>query len=168
MFENIGGKIKTLATVLCAIGIIVSVITGFSLLMALSNTGLGFIGLIIMIVGSLFSWISSFFIYGFGQLIDNTATMTDNNASQTQTASAPISTPSYFKADAVNEHKWTCKKCGSSWSNSTAFCCSCGEKKPACAPAKENLPTENEWKCPTCGRLNMNYVGTCGCGQVKP
>ena len=24
-----------------------------------------------------------------------------------------------------------------------------------------------EWKCPSCGRINQNYVGTCGCGQVK-
>lgn len=29
-------------------------------------------------------------------------------------------------------------------------------------------PSENEWKCPKCGRINQNYVGTCGCGEVKP
>ena len=26
----------------------------------------------------------------------------------------------------------------------------------------------NEWICPKCGRTNQNYVGTCGCGEVKP
>ena len=26
----------------------------------------------------------------------------------------------------------------------------------------------NEWKCPKCGKINQNYVGTCGCGQQKP
>lgn len=26
----------------------------------------------------------------------------------------------------------------------------------------------DEWKCPKCGRVNKNYVGTCGCGEVKP
>lgn len=31
----------------------------------------------------------------------------------------------------------------------------------------EKEPTENEWKCPKCGSVNQNYVGTCGCGQVK-
>lgn len=31
----------------------------------------------------------------------------------------------------------------------------------------EKEPTENEWKCPKCGSINQNYVGTCGCGQVK-
>lgn len=26
----------------------------------------------------------------------------------------------------------------------------------------------SEWKCPQCGKINQHYVGTCGCGQVKP
>ena len=25
-----------------------------------------------------------------------------------------------------------------------------------------------EWKCPKCGKINQNYIGTCGCGEVKP
>ena len=32
----------------------------------------------------------------------------------------------------------------------------------------EKEPTENEWKCPKCGKINQNYVGTCGCGEIKP
>lgn len=32
----------------------------------------------------------------------------------------------------------------------------------------EKEPTENEWKCPKCGNINQNYVGTCGCGEEKP
>lgn len=27
---------------------------------------------------------------------------------------------------------------------------------------------DNEWKCPKCGTVNQNYVGSCGCGQIKP
>ena len=27
---------------------------------------------------------------------------------------------------------------------------------------------DGEWKCPKCGRINANYVGTCGCGKLKP
>lgn len=26
----------------------------------------------------------------------------------------------------------------------------------------------NEWVCPKCGKHNADYVGTCGCGTVKP
>lgn len=25
-----------------------------------------------------------------------------------------------------------------------------------------------EWVCPSCGKVHQNYVGSCGCGQVKP
>ena len=67
MFENIGGKIKTLAKVVCWIGIIVSVILGLGLLSRNAITALLFIG-----IGSLGSWIGSFMTYGFGQLIENT------------------------------------------------------------------------------------------------
>lgn len=33
---------------------------------------------------------------------------------------------------------------------------------------KKDEPSENEWRCPKCGKINQNYVGTCGCGEVKP
>lgn len=26
----------------------------------------------------------------------------------------------------------------------------------------------DEWQCPACGIVNKNFVGTCGCGEVKP
>lgn len=26
----------------------------------------------------------------------------------------------------------------------------------------------DEWRCPNCGRINQHYVGTCGCGEMKP
>lgn len=34
-------------------------------------------------------------------------------------------------------------------------------------PAPTHI-SENEWKCPSCGKVNQNYTGTCGCGQQKP
>ncbi len=70
MFSNIGGKIKSLAQVITWLGIIVSVIWGF-VLMA-TDEDLIPAGLIIALLGSLISWISSFVLYGFGQLIENT------------------------------------------------------------------------------------------------
>lgn len=29
-------------------------------------------------------------------------------------------------------------------------------------------PEADEWKCSKCGRINKNYIGTCGCGTNKP
>ena len=71
MFDNIGGKIKTLASVIVWLGIIGSVIIGI-ILMATAEE-LFFVGIIIAIVGSISSWIGSFLLYGFGELVENSA-----------------------------------------------------------------------------------------------
>ena len=76
MFDNIGGKIKSLAQVVFWIGIICSVISGF--VMIGTNEDLIFLGLVIIIIGSLVSWVSSFTLYGFGQLIENTDQLVQN------------------------------------------------------------------------------------------
>lgn len=34
--------------------------------------------------------------------------------------------------------------------------------------ATSRVLSANEWKCPQCGKINQNYVGTCGCGTMKP
>ncbi|MBR3824812.1 MAG: hypothetical protein IKJ39_06395 [Lachnospiraceae bacterium] len=69
MFNNIGEKIKTLASVITVIGIIASLILGCWMISA--NDDLALIGLLVMFLGSLVSWIGSFLLYGFGQLIEN-------------------------------------------------------------------------------------------------
>lgn len=70
MFENIGGKIKRIAEIETWIGIILSIMFGLSMM---SNEGeYVFLGLFIIVFGSLISWTTSLLIYGFGQLIDNT------------------------------------------------------------------------------------------------
>ena len=79
MFHNIGEKIKILATIMTILGIIASVISGiafivYSIVEAYDVSGLvaGIIlGVLTMVVGSLLSWISSFLLYGYGELIEN-------------------------------------------------------------------------------------------------
>ena len=68
MFDDIGGKIKTLAVACTIIGIIASVIVGF-IFFAEDEPG---IGIAVIIGGAAVSWVSSFVLYGFGELIDNT------------------------------------------------------------------------------------------------
>ena len=68
MFDNIGGKIKAVAKVICWIGIIASIIIGFIMLVQDEDTA--FAGLLTMVLGSLGSWIGSFITYGFGQLVE--------------------------------------------------------------------------------------------------
>ena len=70
MFTNIGKKIKVLAQVFCWGGITVSVIISIFLI---TQYPIGpMVPLYIIVGGSLVSWISSFTLYGFGELIDQT------------------------------------------------------------------------------------------------
>lgn len=92
MFRNIGKKLKTVAKVVCWIGIIASVVMGVILIIAGSNgsntidyygniaistqgTNNVVAGIIVIVVGSLSSWVGSLLIYGFGQLIEDNSEM---------------------------------------------------------------------------------------------
>lgn len=66
MFKNIGKKIKILAQVITWINILAFFVLGMAL-MDLSELA----GFLVMIIGVIVSWLSSFLLYGFGQLIDN-------------------------------------------------------------------------------------------------
>lgn len=73
MFKNIGSKIKSLAEIICWIGIVISVLIGIAWM---ENSIIG--GILIAIIGSGISWIGSFFAYGFGELIEKTSEIATN------------------------------------------------------------------------------------------
>ena len=77
MFENIGGKIKTLAVVFAVLGIIGSIVGGILLI----DVTLDVLGITVILVGIVFSWICSCFIYGFGELIETAQKIERNTAS---------------------------------------------------------------------------------------
>ena len=93
MFKNIGGKIKVLAKVFCWLGIITSIIVGTAIIFGgrevmsslpggysyyyYDSTATTIIGVAVIVLGSLFSWLGSFFTYGFGQLVENSDRIAD-------------------------------------------------------------------------------------------
>ncbi|MBE5777932.1 MAG: hypothetical protein E7331_01225 [Clostridiales bacterium] len=100
MWNNIGGKIKTLSKVICWIGIIVSIILALIIWIGGSESSRPYdyygnnrysysyrssapssflSGLIVLVVGCLGSWIGAFFSYGFGELIESTVATAENN-----------------------------------------------------------------------------------------
>ena len=99
MFNNIGGKIKTLAKVLCIIGVVLSIIWGL-ITMSTSAIALSrgndsefvivisafFIGIFVAAIGGLSSWIGSFCLYGFGELIDKATEIAENTANSSYVA----------------------------------------------------------------------------------
>lgn len=74
MFDNIGGKIKALAVVITILGFIGSIIGGI-IIMYNVNVGIGFL---VLLVGALLSWISSFLLYGLGELVETNSAINNN------------------------------------------------------------------------------------------
>ncbi len=81
MFNNINGKVKGLAKVICILGIIVSVISGIAIMAGggsissyygSSSGGAFFLsGLLVMVLGSVCSWAGSLALYAFGEMGEN-------------------------------------------------------------------------------------------------
>ena len=76
MYDEIGSKIKIVGKAVCILGCVASVIMGF-VIMGSSSSMVG-TGFLILMVGSLLSWVSSLLIYGFGELIDHADTIAYN------------------------------------------------------------------------------------------
>ncbi|MBR5111552.1 MAG: hypothetical protein IK099_15345 [Clostridia bacterium] len=81
MFSKIGKKIKTVATVLFYVLAAASVIGGFYVIFnfgSLLGTGNAILmGILIALAGCLFACISAFMLYGYGELVDNSAIIKD-------------------------------------------------------------------------------------------
>lgn len=87
MFNNIGRKIKVTAKVFCWIGIICSVVGGLVMVaggFSQMRWGMAYVlpavlgGIGIAVLGSLLSWVGSFMMVGFGELVENTAEIAAN------------------------------------------------------------------------------------------
>lgn len=68
MYDNIGGKIKGLAKAVFIVEAIAAVITGIGLIA--SDEDLIPIGLLVLFGGPIVAWVSSWVLYGFGEIID--------------------------------------------------------------------------------------------------
>lgn len=76
MYDNIGGKIKGLAKATFIVEAIAAVITGIALMV--SDEDLIPVGLLVMLVGPIVAWVSSWLLYGFGELIDKASDIERN------------------------------------------------------------------------------------------
>jgi hypothetical protein len=76
MYDNIGGKIKGLAKASFIVAAIAEVITGIALMAA--DEDLILYGLLVMVVGPIVAWVSSWLLYGFGELIDKASDIERN------------------------------------------------------------------------------------------
>lgn len=113
MFTNIGKKIKVLAQVFCWGGIAVSVIISVFLT---TQYPIGpMVPFYIIVGGSLVSWISSFALYGFGELIDQTQEINKKISGEpkkySDTNSKRINQTVAKEEKHYNSEKGTCELC---------------------------------------------------------
>lgn len=143
MLDNIGGKIKTLAVVVCIIGMIASVIGAF-VIWGMHDSRYNptiWLGFIVLLAGCLGSWIGSFFTYGFGQLIESNEEEVallrriDNQIKAAQNQNNAAQTTSGQRSGAEKQVKmlpkgWKCPDCGYDYNGADKTCCDiCGARR---------------------------------------
>ena len=150
MFDDIGGKIKTLAEVVCGLGIAASVIGAIILWVQNSAyTPTIFAGVLVLVLGCLGSWIGSFFVYGFGQLIENTD---DIHADNMKTHTDNLEIQRLLKMQNEDNDGSMARSVPVVHHTSTNTSKSRGN---------ESTPTNEEWTCSNCGLTNSRYVYRC-------
>ena len=77
MYNNIGRKIKGMAKVIFAILAFFFILMGTSLLNAGADAIEG-LGVILIVLGPVFAWVSSFLLYGFGELVEKVCNIERN------------------------------------------------------------------------------------------
>jgi|GEM_PF-4963780 len=68
MYKNTGKKIKTLATVIAVLLMIIPVVLGIGSLLQANIL----LGVAILIIGPFLAWLSGLLLAGFGELVENT------------------------------------------------------------------------------------------------
>ena len=166
MFKNIGKKIKTLAVVMFAIELVCVIVFGLAVMLSGDISFAGYnavrsplagrgaailLGLLIWCVGFLASWIGSFFLYGFGELIDKTSETAQNTrriadllsvenfrnampvnrrpAEENIRPAEPVQNPAPVQDTAASAYgNIVCPSCGTVNDGSFGFCANCGCK----------------------------------------
>ena len=139
MFDNVGGKVKTLASVVCWLGIIGASIYGIVLV----ARGLVLTGLIAAAVGAFSSWIGSLGLYAIGEAAENSAItvrllekaaeerrLEKQDSGAEKEAKRASAGPEFSQdtppVNTVWEESWVCPKCKTKNRNSL-YCKNCGE-----------------------------------------
>lgn len=186
MYENIGKKIKGLAGFLAAAGIILSIIIGIVQIVTAvklskySSYGISTVqtatvwsGILTIILGSVASVVSTYVLYGFGQLVESAQNIEREIVQRPiqkvlseEKPGNPTNT-----AQSASEPEWSCPKCLCINPLSAAACRNCGTPQrmgTLLQPSRSAVTDSDKWKCPRCGCMNSNCASKCDCGEIKP
>ena len=135
MYEDIGGKMKGLASTVMIVESIAAVITGIAMIVV--DEYLILFGLLTIVLGPAVAWISSWLLYGFGEIIDYLGIIAENSSRQTK-----------------HPEGGSIIKPGSKPLSQTPV----KSSNPAAAAG--------EWVC-TCGKVHKDFESSCVCGVTK-
>lgn len=148
MFSNVGRKIQVISVIVLVILLIASLVGAIVLWATLPRwvDGKFWIGLGTLIGGVAVAVFSSLMLQGYAIIVQANEDKAEIPKPKKTTATVsegglPEYNGGFFKEAEKKKEE---------------------ERKPAGTLA------QGEWKCSKCGRINQDYVGTCGCGQRKP
>lgn len=150
MFEEPGHKLKTVAKILCWLGIIGSVIAAVTL--GKDRYGFNLLSFaMILVIGCVTSYISSLVLYGFGEMIESTSnifghtsriltkldrieqgatqhTMDNSSAESSHPNNSSLRTQTSAEQDLKTKGLVRCPECGTIQSIDRESCYRCGNK----------------------------------------
>lgn len=152
MFNRIGQTIMSIAVVAFIVGVIASIVGAVGLWMANSRYASTILpGFGVLIGGCIASWLSSLFLYGFGELIEQTTCNRElteellsvmrrsaspdesgrsfTDAADSRSRAASIGTYSIPGTNRGSSDYWTCRNCGSRNHRTSPTCSDCGSYK---------------------------------------
>lgn len=142
MFDNVGGKLKKVAQVVCFAGMVMYTVVGILLIV---RESVGY-GLLAIVFGCLVSWIGSLCLYGFAEIIINVKIIAkntkSNNKSVDKYAVNKKIVKDVLKDESIEDDElidFKCPDCGATVSYS-----------------KEDLHETSNLNCPEC---QNNIVG---------
>jgi len=109
VFNNIGKKIKSLATFVCILGVVLSITIGLGQMIVDDETFVS--GLFVLLVGPVISWLSTLILYGFGELIVK-VTNIERVLCSTNTTNSNIGAYTCPVCNMENDTSSPCERCG--------------------------------------------------------
>ncbi len=147
MYNNIGGKIKSLAKGACIVEALGSIIVGVIL------AGDDVLYLLLALIGPIIAWVSSWILYAFGELVEDISIMrhqitgeakelelksTEKIAKQKSAQKEKTFEKTYCEAESttikvgtINEERWINKAKFSTMGNETIICSQCKFEQPS-------------------------------------
>ena len=150
LYENIGDKVKRLAKVVFAIESIAAII--YALVLMCTDAVLA--GLIVLVVGPLVAWVSSWVLYAFGELVEKTVANESHTKNilkilQDKESQNLTGEPTVKANKPRAAHAWLCDNCGKMATQTPCEHCGYMHKN-------ESAP----YRCGNCGHLGP-YEGRC-------